>query len=192
MTQPMVRSTFQRRGRTMNPLAPRGRVTVRRVVQRRSSGQFTSWPAVGGVGPDLGDLRLGETQAPEEFAGCVAVGHAGGRHRDDHGQAEGVDGDVSPAAVDFRPCVVAAGLAADGRGRPPGTTDGVRRRQAGPGPSRWPGATPRPAPAAGPRPPTRRTSHAFSRITHCDEAPAVSGRGFGRGGERTGHRLPES
>jgi hypothetical protein len=33
---------------------------------------------VGGVGPDLGDLRVREAKAPEEFAGGVAVLHVGG------------------------------------------------------------------------------------------------------------------
>lgn len=60
-----------------------------------------SWPAAGGVGPDLCDLGLYDPQAPEEFAGRVEVGGVGGRHRDHHGQAEGVNGDVSLAAVDL-------------------------------------------------------------------------------------------
>lgn len=40
-----VRSTFQRRGRTTKPLAPRGRETVLRVMLGKSPDQLMSWPA---------------------------------------------------------------------------------------------------------------------------------------------------
>jgi hypothetical protein len=56
---------------------------------------------VAAVGPDLGDLRLGEAQASEHVACGIAVLDVGGRHRDHHGQAECVHGDMSFAAVDF-------------------------------------------------------------------------------------------
>lgn len=87
------------------PFAPRGRETVHRVTQA-VFGQCDELAGVGGVGPDLGDLRLGEAQAPEKFASGVPVGHVGGCHRDHHGQAERVDGDVSLASVDLLPSVV--------------------------------------------------------------------------------------
>jgi hypothetical protein len=54
---------------------------------------------VSAVGPDLGDLRLGEAQASEHVAGGVAVLDVGGCHRDHHGQSERVHGDMSFAAV---------------------------------------------------------------------------------------------
>ncbi|MDQ0757605.1 YD repeat-containing protein [Streptomyces canus] len=66
-----------------------------------TDGSTAQFACVVAVFPDLGDLRLYETQAPEHVAGSVAVLDIGGRHRDHHRQAERVHGDMSLAAVVF-------------------------------------------------------------------------------------------
>lgn len=80
ISQPMVRSTFQRRGRMTEPFAPRG----------RDGSQGEPEALVGPVDelagesrPRLSDLRLGESQAPEQIAGCVPCSASRPRARGD-------------------------------------------------------------------------------------------------------------
>jgi hypothetical protein len=73
MHQPIVRSTFQRQCRATKPLTLLGRETMRRVSQRVFAGPVHEFASVAAVGPDLGDLRLGEAQAPEHVAGGDAL-----------------------------------------------------------------------------------------------------------------------
>jgi hypothetical protein len=54
------------------------------------AGPVRKFAGVAAVGPDLGDLRLGEAKAPKQVAGGVAVLDVGGRHRDHHRQSERV------------------------------------------------------------------------------------------------------
>ena len=107
MSQPKVRSTIQRLGRTWNPLA----VSPRRTTSTTSLGRWLLAPSgevlpgVAAVDPEL--LEPPEPPGHKSQHGQAVLGRAGGRRLHGEDQPEGVQEEMAPAAPGLLARVVA-------------------------------------------------------------------------------------